>query len=147
MLFPQAKYEIEFRCQFGSDEEAYRLLPFLKASLKWEYNWFDNYHGLAVFKSGQVLRASGVYGIQGQRYFLGWKGPDRGRFANLRRELNEETTERIENSAIIHHFCKTQKTYLPQEIEPALDQAGYTKFMSYQGHSLTGRYEANGSQH
>jgi hypothetical protein len=144
MLFPQAKYEIEFRCQFGSDEEAYRFLPFLKASLKLEYNWFDNYHGLEVFKSGQVLRASGVSGIHGERYFLGWKGPDKGRFANLRRELNEETTGRIENSVIMRHFCKTQTTYLPQEIEPALDEAGYTKFMSYQGHSLTGRYEALG---
>jgi hypothetical protein len=38
MLFPQAQYEIEFRCQFDSDQEAFRYLPFLEASLKWEYD-------------------------------------------------------------------------------------------------------------
>jgi hypothetical protein len=91
-----------------------------------------------------VLRASGVSGIHGKRYFLGWKGHDRGRFANLRREFNEETSGRIENSVIMRYICKTQKVYLPEEIEPALDLAGYTKFMSYQGHGLTGRYEALG---
>jgi hypothetical protein len=144
MLFPQAQYEIEFRCQFTSDEEAYQVLPFLKASLKRAYTWFDNYHGLAVFQSGRVLRVSGVSGPQGRQYFLGWKGPDHGRFANFRREFNEETTGQIAHSAILRHFCQAKRAFTPPEIEPELDRAGYTQFMTYSGDSLTGRDEERG---
>jgi hypothetical protein len=144
LLFPKAQYEIEFRCQFSSVQEAYRVLPFLKASLKQEFSWFDHYHGLKVFQSGQVLRASGVSGTQGKRYFLGWKGPDHGHFTNLRREYNEETTGGIQHSAILHHFCKTSEAYTLDAVEPALENAGYPLFMSYEGHSLTGRLEALG---
>jgi hypothetical protein len=144
MLFPQAQFEIEFRCQFASDEEAFQFLPFLKASLTREYTWFDNYHGLEVYKAGQVLRASGVSGPAGKQSFLGWKGPENGAFANLRRELNEETTGGIANSAILQYFCKTPGAYLPEEIAPVLEKAGYAKFMSYAGHSLTGRDAALG---
>jgi hypothetical protein len=144
MLFPQAQYEIEFRCRFNSDEEAYQILPFLKNSLNREYTWFDNYHGREVFESGQVLRVSGVSGALGVHDFLGWKGPDQGHFANLRREYNEETSGGILKSAIMAYFCHAQISYAAPEIGPALDKAGYIKFMSYTGHSLTGRDEALG---
>lgn len=144
MLFPQAHYEIEFRCQFKNDAEAYRILPFLKASLNKEYTWFDNYHGVEVYQRGEVLRASGVDGVNGKRFFLGWKGPDQGQFANIRRELDEETTGSIANSAIMQQFCDQRRTWTAEEISPALEQAGYHQFMSYQGHSLTGRDEKLG---
>jgi len=139
MIFPRAHYEIEFRCHFNSAEEAYKVLPFLKASLTKEYTWFDNYHGIEVYKRGEVLRASGVAGTGGKRFFLGWKGTDSGNFANIRRELDEETTLGIPNSAIMLQFCSLQKSWTAAEIAPALEQVGYRKFMSYEGHSLTGR--------
>ena len=144
MLFPQAHYEIEFRCQFNNDAEAYRILPFLKASLNKEYTWFDNYHGMEVYQRGEVLRASGVDGVSGKRFFLGWKGPDQGRFANLRRELDEETTGGLVDSAILQQFCGVLKTWTADEVAPALERAGYLKFMHYEGHSLTGRDEKLG---
>lgn len=141
MLFPQAQYEIEFRCRFTSDDEAYQFLPFLKNSFKLEYNWYDHYHGLEVYQSGQVLRAGGIFGESVRRSFLGWKGEDHGKFANLRREFNEETTGGIADSAILRHYCRTRGEFSAEEIEPELDRAGYTRFMSYQGDSLTGREE------
>ena len=144
MLFPQAHYEIEFRCQFQNDQAAYKVLPFLKASFSKEYTWFDNYHGIEVYRRGEVLRASGVSGTAGKRFFLGWKGPDIGQFANIRRELDEETTGSIVNSSIMRQFCGLQKSWTTGEIALALEHAGYPKFMSYEGHSLTGRDEKLG---
>jgi hypothetical protein len=144
MLFPQARYEIEFRCAFASDAEAYRILPFLKASFTREYTWFDNYHGLKVYKRGQVLRASGVDDHGHKRYFLGWKGPDTGTFANIRRELDVETTKGLAESPVMQHFCSLQQAWKAEEIEPTLEKAGYEKFMSYQGHSFVGRSEELG---
>ncbi|HSW57414.1 MAG TPA: hypothetical protein VLH15_03355 [Dehalococcoidales bacterium] len=139
MLFPEAKYEIEFRCHFSSREESYQMLPFLKSSLGLEYDWFDSYHGLDIYRSGQVLRVGGILEKGYTRTFLGWKGEDSGSFANIRREYNEEVSGGVQESQIMRQFCQKAGAFRAEEIEPALDRAGYTQFMAYKGNSLVGR--------
>jgi hypothetical protein len=139
MLFTKAQYEIEFRCRFESDQEACKVMPFLQPSFRREYTWFDNYHGLEFFRSGGVLRDSGVTDGSQRHFFLGWKGPDHGCFTNLRREYNEETTGSITNSAILRHFCRAYGTFTPDQVNKLLEHSGLTIFMTYSGHSLAGR--------
>jgi hypothetical protein len=144
MIFPDAVYEVEFRCQFRDKEEAYRVLPFLSNSLTREYSWTDAYYGLNIYQSGQVLRASSVSSAEETRYYLGWKGPDNGNFANIRREHNEEITHGISDSAIMKWLTGIKREYALQEIIPEIERHGYKCFMSYQGQNLNGRYESLG---
>ena len=139
-MLEHAAYEIEFRCHFGSEDEAYQVLPFLPDSLKREYTWVDTYYGLEVFKSGQVLRVSESLSAGERRYFLGWKGPDTGTFANIRRELNEEMTGGITDSVIMEWLSGEKRHYQLPEIVPELERLGYHRFMSYSGNNLAGRF-------
>ncbi|HEX7475119.1 MAG TPA: hypothetical protein VF318_04065, partial [Dehalococcoidales bacterium] len=143
-MFENAAYEVEFRCRFGSDEEAYQVLPFLRDSLKREYAWTDTYYGLEIFKSGQVLRVSKSLSGGERRRFLGWKGKDTGVFANIRRELNEEISNGIDHSSILEWLSGEKRHYLFQEIVPELERLGHHRFMSYQGNNLAGKFESLG---
>jgi hypothetical protein len=136
-----APFEIEFRCRFESEEEAFAVLPFLRPSLRREVGWTDTYYGLDIFRRGEVLRLASVVFAGDTRYFLGWKGPDAGSFANLRQELNEEVPEGITGSAILAAFAGRDDRVERDQIGPALEAAGHTRFMSYAGRSLTGRDE------
>jgi hypothetical protein len=144
MIFPQAHFEVEFRCQFSNDEEAYQALPFLRESLKREYTWIDAYYGLEIFKSGQVLRAGETISEGKTRYLLGWKGPDTGTFANIRRELDEDITQGIKGSAIMEWLSGEKRAYLRQEVVPEMERMGFRRFMSYRGDNLAGRFEPLG---
>ena len=55
-----APFEIEFRCRFESEEEAFAVLPFLRPSLRREVGWTDTYYGLDIFRRGEVLRFASV---------------------------------------------------------------------------------------
>ncbi len=139
--FPRAPYEIEFRCRFESDEEAYAAIPFLRSSLTRTVGWTDAYYGAEVFECGEVLRFSSVILDQAVRFYLSWKGPDLGSFANLRRELAEDATEGVAHSEILAVFADEPGPCAREEIVPALEGTGYDYFMSYAGESAVGRYE------
>jgi hypothetical protein len=205
--FPHAPYEVEFRCRFATDEDAFRVLPFLGSS-RWLLNsdaspgahrgrgrdgrarekdagsvdsgasdvcresatedvlsrrpvcpdgqrsvlqqprglalsvsWTDAYYGLGLFSAGEVLRFSSVLLGDELRYYLGWKGVDRGAFANLRQELGEDVTDGISHSAILAAFADESGPCGLAEVVPTLESAGHAYFMSYEGESLTGRDE------
>lgn len=140
-IFPHAPYEVEFRCRFATEEEAYRMLPFLEESLLRSVAWTDSYYGPAVFERGEVLRLSSVSHVGVTSYFLSWKGADGGTFANVRQELVEELVERESGSAILAAFVGDGRTREPEAIRLALQRAGYEGFMAYEGYSRTGRYE------
>ncbi len=138
---PNAPYEVEFRCRFASDEEAYATIPFLRESLFRSVGWTDAYYGPEVFERGEVLRFSSTIVRSEVRFFLGWKGVDLGSFANLRQELAEEVTTGIEQSEILALFAGQSGPYPREEIVPALEGTGHNYFMSYAGESALGHYE------
>lgn len=141
MINQSALFEIEFRCHFSNNEKAYKALPFLPSCLKGENTWVDTFYGLGLFKSGQILRVSDVFIGDETRHYLSWKGPDIGKFANIRQELNEEVTNSIANSVIMEWIVGTQRPYTHHEIIQELEQLGHARFMSYRGKSLFGHYE------
>ena len=143
-LFPDAPFEIEFRCWFVTEAEAFAALPFLKSSLTVPVDWTDAYYGFELFQRGEVLRFAGVMGAGEARYSLGWKGVDTGTFANLRQELNEEVTAGIPHSRILAALAHEEGPCSLSEIVPALESAGHCYFMSYDGRSLVGRHEPLG---
>ena len=104
MTISNANYEVETRFHFIDKNEAYRVLPFLKSSLKLEIRWETDFYGIDIFKFGGVLRMSKVFGDNGIRHFFTWKGPDTGSFANIRQELGEEITNGIKESNILKHL-------------------------------------------
>ena len=142
--FPDAPYEIEFRCRFATEAEAYRALPFLEPSLVRSVTWTDSYYGAEIFERGEVLRLSTVSYAGATRYFLSWKGVDVGTFANVRQELVEEVDGAMSDSAILTAFVGDGRLRDPDGIRLALERTGHEGFMSYEGWSRTGRYDPLG---
>jgi adenylate cyclase class IV len=139
--FPRAPYEVEFRCRFASDEEAFAAIPWLHPSLTRTVGWTDAYYGVEVFERGEVLRFSSVILGDHVRFYLSWKGVDLGAFANLRQELAEEVTDGTGRSEILATLADEAGPCARGEIVPALEAAGHDYFMSYEGESAVGRYE------
>jgi hypothetical protein len=132
-------FEVEIRCRFDSLEEAYDRLPFLPESLDRRMTWTSTFYGLDMFKSGRLLRlTSDKFDNSGTRYFLGWKGPDIGMFANIRRELDEEITGGIANSEILRQLGSDSKPAGPEEVAEELEKLGHGHFMAFQGNDESG---------
>lgn len=133
-----ASYEVEVRCRFGSTQDAYRILPFLEASLEQEVCWLTRHYGEKLFLAGQVLRMSEVETPRGPRHYLGWKGPDLGRFANIREEINEDITQGIQRSAILARLGAKRLVASAETAANELERLGHRQFMLFRGRNLLG---------
>lgn len=138
-------FEVEIRCHFDSQQEVYNALPFVRSYLQREVSWAGTFYGLKLFKLGQVLRVSDdVVPGEGAKCFLGWKGPDVGKLANIREELEEEITTGIVDSAIVKRLGGKARIGSRNEIVQELERLGHHRFMAYEGTSLVGHYEPLG---
>jgi hypothetical protein len=132
-------FEVEIRCHFESQEAAYTVLPFLHDCLQSQsVPWVSRIFGLSVFKSGQLLRVAEVVRHGKSQYYLGWKGPDVGQFANIRREIDEECTHGIVDSAILRKFGADGDAGTPDAAARKLEELGHKEFMSFSGSDLAG---------
>ena len=131
-------YEIETRCHFDSSEEAYATLPFLRACLWREDTFVTRFYGLTLFNLGQLLRVSEVYERGETLNYIGWKGPDIGLFANIRLEVDEETTSGLRESVIMNQLGADKIYETRAEIVRELETMGYSEFMSFKGEQITG---------
>jgi adenylate cyclase class IV len=136
-------FEVEVRCHFESAEEAYERLPFLRAPLKRTCDWETSIYGLKLFQSGQLLRTARVSYPHDTRYYLGWKGPDTGSFANIREEIDEEIGQAGE-SLILRRFGGGGRAGNLEETARELARLGQARFMSFEGTDSSGYYEAYG---
>jgi hypothetical protein len=133
-------FEVEIRCHFETEEEAYAALPFLKPNLHQQRGWKSRIYGPEFFQSGKLLRIAGdIFGKQ-SRSFLGWKGPDTGTFANIRQEIDEEITRGITDSVILKSLGGQTNLSGPSEVALELERLGYHYFMSFEGDDLRGDY-------
>ena len=133
-------FEVEVRCHFGSAEEAYEALPFLKASLTKHCEWETAIYGLKLFKSGQLVRTARVCYGSDCRYYLGWKGPDCGTFANIREEIDEEISATASESRILKLLGTEGRAVSLEETENKLARLGQERFMSFEGTDSSGEY-------
>ncbi len=137
--------EVETRLRFADPDEALQALPFLRACLDRKLVWHTHIHGEALYRLGSLLRLAGGHAPGGQdRHLLGWKGPDRGVFANIREEIDEEITCGIADSAILAKLGGRPAAGSPAEVEMELDRLGHRRFMTFAGHSLLGVYKPLG---
>jgi len=141
MMGKDIPFEVEVRCHFKSTEEAYQILPFLSSCLDREVSYITTFYGLKLFQSGELLRVGEVLIGKDTRYFLVWKGPDIGKFANIRQELREEITFGIKNSVILKHLGGNYDINNRNEVIQELDQLGHRMFMSFEGIDTEGYYE------
>ena len=137
-------YEVEVRFHFHDPEEAYQTLPFLQSSVEEEVQWLTRHFGVELFLVGQVLRLSEVVGPGGLRHYLGWKGPDLVRLANIRQEINEDITHGIQHSAGLERLGVQRGIRAPDVATEELERLGYREFMRFRGRNLVGYQEALG---
>jgi adenylate cyclase class IV len=138
------QYEVEIRCHFDSVEEAYKIIPFLRACLKHEMVWASGIYGEGFFKAGKLLRMSKTT-IDGKtEYYMGWKGADTGTFANIREEIDEVITNGITKSRILEKLVSQNRTLPRNKISAELKKMGHRRFMSWRGKDLFGDYKPLG---
>lgn len=133
-------YEIEIRFCVEQAAEAFALLPFLEASLGAPKVWSTDIVGRAIYESGRLLRLGRVPPAGNTRYYLGYKGPDLGTFANLRQEWGEEITTGIVGSAILPTVGLADSYTTATAVVDALTDAGHTPFMGFAGVDRLGYY-------
>ena len=141
MISQDASYEIEVRFHFNDTDHAYEKLPFIRSCLERQTSWTTTFYGLELFQSGQLLRTSEVVLNETSSYYIGWKGPDIGKFANIRQEVDENITSAIADSSILESLGGNKNTGGIQGVTRELERLGYHRFMSFKGIDLAGYYE------
>jgi adenylate cyclase class IV len=141
MLINNAPFEVEFRCHFDSPEKAYEVLPFLRSCLHRKFTWTGTFYGLELFQSGQLLRIAEVIEGEDKQCYVTWKGPDTGKFANIRQEIVENITAGITDSRVLGLLGGKEHLQDKNEVIRELERLGYHQFMSWSGIDVTGFYE------
>lgn len=140
MKSPDTKYEVEFRCHFADRGEAFEKIPFLARGLQGRCTWETAIYGPEYFKSGLLLRTAAVVDGKGPRYYIGWKGSDTGKFANIRQELDGEIGS-ASSQAILRYFGGKTNPGTLAEVSRELERLGYHRFMSFSGEDASGYYQ------
>ena len=136
----KTSYEIEIRFRIDTESAAHGLLPFLEESLGQLASWSTDILGRQIYDVGRLLRIGRVPAPQGMRLFLGAKGPDVGRFANIRQEWGEEITDGVVESPILAQLDIDGTFASGQAVEKALKAAGHLPFMTFSGADRLGFY-------
>lgn len=134
-------YEVETRFHFADKEEAYKIFPFLKSSLDLEVDWKTVHYGLELFKEDIIIRVTHGRGNNKELVSLAYKEADIGDRFNIRKEYSELITDGIEESEILKILGGASSFETSAAVEEELKRLGYSKFMSFKGHSLLGTYE------
>jgi adenylate cyclase class IV len=144
MTLENALFEVEFRCHFNNPDDVYQALPFMRSCLHHQVAWSGTFYGLELFQSGRVLRITDVVEGEDTRCYIGWKGPDTGKFANIRQEIVGDITDGITDSTILSFLGGRERILTKNEAIQELESLGYNRFMSWMGTDLTGNYEPYG---
>ncbi len=140
----QIPFEVEVRFHFQDRKEVLCRLPFLRSKMWHSGQWETTIYGLALFKSGQLLRISKVLLDEKTRWSLAWKGPDVGEFANIRQELGEEVTNGAIASPILRRLECNKEAVSTRELDTELRYLGYDPFMSFSGDDHVGAFDPLG---
>jgi hypothetical protein len=131
-------YEVETRFSFPDREAAFAALPLLRPVLQGSSRWRTVHYGLALFRKDEILRIGFVDRGAGEQIFLGWKGPDRGNFANIRLELDEEIGAGTAHSQVLARIGGDGRFPGTAGLQAELERLGHAAFMSFTGENLTG---------
>lgn len=137
-------FEVETLFHFLSPDEAWQILPMFQPCINQEVQWNTVHYGRELFHGDQILRVSRIIRQGKTSFWLGWKGPDQGKFANIRVEIEEDITEGINNSSVLSQLGCEKTLANPEMVAAALSQSGHQEFMAFSGKNLTGEYEPLG---
>jgi hypothetical protein len=130
-------YEVEIRFWINNTADVWSKLPFLK-QLEWKTEkWHTEMFGIKLFEAGELLRISEIYYETHSRLFLGWKGVDKGKLANIREELGEEITDGITKSLILQTLGLERKSFKTSDNAVTyLSELSMPSFMTFSGENL-----------
>ena len=80
---------------------------------------------------------------KGPKYYVGWKGPDSGKFANIRQEVDEQITPTTSSRILNFLGGKAQVSSL-KDVTGELDRLGHSQFMEFEGEDSSGYDEKYG---
>ena len=106
-----------------------------------QFKVVTDFYGLELFNSDKILRIAEIFTRPKKRYFLGWKGTDMGHFANIREELQEEVTDGIVNSFILHRLGGGHSFDSLDLVVREIERLGYNQFMDFSGENMVGIHE------
>jgi adenylate cyclase class IV len=134
-------YEVEIRFWINNTADVWSKLPFLK-QLEWKTEkWHTEMFGIKLFEAGELLRISEIYYETHSRLFLGWKGVDKGKLANIREELGEEITDGITKSLILQTLGLERKSFKTSDNAVTyLSELSMPSFMTFSGENLALQY-------
>jgi adenylate cyclase class IV len=138
---PIKAIEVETRFFFKDQAEAFDILPFLAPCFTRNNRWKTVHFGPDLFQTDIMLRIGESQRETGNRIFLGWKGPDRGSFANIRAELDEEISAGIVDSQILTILGGEPQKTSALTVAEELIRLGHTPFMEFTGENRFGFYE------
>ena len=131
-------FEVEFRCRFNTAGEAYHAIPFLRSCLGREVPWKSTLYGLKLFQSGKLLRVGEADEGGKTHYYIAWKGPDTGKFCNIRQEVEDDITSGVANSSVLSLLGGKPNIQNKDEAIQELERLGYHAFMSWSGNDIYG---------
>jgi hypothetical protein len=134
-------FEVETRVHFQDEAELFEVLPFLQSCFNRRTQWETVHYGLEKHYQDEVLRIGKIFKAGEIHYYLGWKGPDQGSFANIRAELDEEITHGVKESEILAKLGG--RTELPsyEAVLAELHLLELEPFMAFSGENSWGFYE------
>jgi adenylate cyclase class IV len=138
---PLKTIEVETRFHFKDQDEAFDILPLIAPCFNRDNRWTTVHFGAGLFENDIILRIGESYRETGNQLFLGWKGPDRGSFANIREELDEEITAGIASSQILTLMGGNPGQSSAGAVARELVRLGYEPFMEFTGENRFGFYE------
>jgi adenylate cyclase class IV len=138
---PIKTIEVETRFRFTDQTETFDLLPWIAPCFNRKNRWTTVHFGAGLFDKDIILRIGESYRETGNQLFLGWKGPDRGSFANIREELDEEITAGIISSQILTLMKGNPGQPSAGAVARELVRLGYEPFMEFTGENRFGFYE------
>jgi hypothetical protein len=135
--------EVETRFHFADRKELFELLPFLQPCFSDTpvNRWTTVHYGAELYHRDIILRIGATLLPEGNRSSLGWKGPDKGSFANIREERDEEITDGISASWILEMLGGNGDAASPATVASELTRLGHPPFMEFQGENQFGIYE------
>ena len=133
-------YEVEIRFIAETAEEAFTTVPFLEASLGESKEWSTEILDRSIFEDGRLLRVGWAQSGDVRLDFIGFKGPDEGRVANIRQEWGEEISDGIVDSQIMALLGLSATFATADAIRKTLVDAGHVPFMSFSGVDRLGHH-------
>ena len=129
--------EVEIRAKIKDRETFKKKIQSLGAEFFKQNIFFNSYHGHSLFRDKDIqIRVSDSYCIDLKRweYYVGYKGEEKGREANVREEIDEKFGRDTGPSKVLEKLgIKEVSLISTSQIREVLEKNGFNFFMTMMG--------------